>query len=122
LTEYCISPEEPPSEPPSHLTNYFFATALKNCENVLSSDGIRKNSDCELPADEEAGVQLSNSMSSMQTLLTNIQGLLKVAADNANLQEKHASFEIGTKYFCATYNLIPFWRTAALFSAAAYRY
>ena len=32
---------------------------------------------------------------SMQTLLTNIQGLLKVAADNASLQEKHASIEIG---------------------------
>lgn len=34
------------------------------------------------------------NISSMQTLLTNIQGLLKVAADNARLQEKHSSFEI----------------------------
>lgn len=37
----------------------------------------------------------SGGQSSMQTLLTNIQGLLKVAADNARLQEKHKSFEIG---------------------------
>ncbi|XP_039265102.2 uncharacterized protein LOC120340800 [Styela clava] len=34
------------------------------------------------------------NISSMQTLLTNIQGLLKVAADNAKLQEKHSSFEM----------------------------
>ena len=37
----------------------------------------------------------NGGISSMQTLLINIQGLLKVAADNARLQEKQNSFEIG---------------------------
>lgn len=39
-------------------------------------------------------VRGEGSISSMQTLLNNIQGLLKVAADNAKLQDKQLSFEI----------------------------
>nr|CAB3236096.1 dachshund homolog 1-like [Phallusia mammillata] len=54
-----------------------------------------KTSECDFTnADDETGLQTAANMSSMQNLLTNIQGLLKVAADNANLQEKHASYEI----------------------------
>ncbi|CAK8684208.1 unnamed protein product [Clavelina lepadiformis] len=44
--------------------------------------------------DQIKSLETSTNVSSMQTLLTNIQGLLKVAADNASLQEKHASIEI----------------------------
>lgn len=57
-------------------------------EENENNDGIVrvKNQEKQLPD----GI----SISSMQTLLTNIQGLLKVAADNASLQEKHCSFEI----------------------------
>ena len=47
-----------------------------------------------------------SSLSSTETLLRNIQGLLKVAADNARQQERQISFEKGKRrfYFCAARN------------------
>ena len=60
----------------------------KSSSNLPSSDDEMKPS-----------VSASSSISSMQNLLRNIQGLLKVAADNASLQEKHSSIEIGTFVF-----------------------
>jgi hypothetical protein len=43
-----------------------------------------------------------SSLSSTETLLRNIQGLLKVAADNARQQERQISFEKGKRrfFFC----------------------
>lgn len=40
-----------------------------------------------------------SSLSSTETLLRNIQGLLKVAADNARQQERQISFEKGKRSF-----------------------
>lgn len=42
-----------------------------------------------------AGGQDPSSVSSTETLLRNIQGLLKVAADNARQQEKQINYEKG---------------------------
>nr|XP_004226882.1 dachshund homolog 1 isoform X1 [Ciona intestinalis] len=56
---------------------------------VFRESGKRSDAPFSSDASHEGG-----KISSMQNLLRNIQGLLKVAADNASLQEKHSSIEI----------------------------
>jgi hypothetical protein len=44
------------------------------------------------------GVSVDPSISSTETLLRNIQGLLKVAADNARQQERQINYEKSEYY------------------------
>uniref|UniRef100_H2XXX4 SKI/SNO/DAC domain-containing protein n=1 Tax=Ciona intestinalis TaxID=7719 RepID=H2XXX4_CIOIN len=80
---------------PQHIQNqpermHYDKSDLKHPFNeVFRESGKRSDAPFSSDASHEGG-----KISSMQNLLRNIQGLLKVAADNASLQEKHSSIEI----------------------------
>ncbi|XP_039265887.2 uncharacterized protein LOC120341449 [Styela clava] len=65
----------------------------KEESDALPDSPVENGSDWR-PEHSENPINGAASISSMQTLLNNIQGLLKVAADNAKLQDKQLSFEI----------------------------
>lgn len=77
------------------MFNVWPCVSVSKAPGDLTESLAKSTNNESLSDDDLKNEQSRGSISSMQSLLTNIQGLLKVAADNACLQEKQSSIEIG---------------------------
>lgn len=80
---------------------YFCVTA--NSRDILDTINTNETDDRTRSQCQSAPPTIDNTSlegySSIETLLMNIQGLLKVAAENARHQERKTGLEKGIKYF-----------------------
>ncbi|XP_051558457.1 dachshund c isoform X2 [Myxocyprinus asiaticus] len=99
-----LSPSAPPGPKEGDLANHDTGHETKRThtekdENVLCTPASRDNYERvshpaqTLPSGFPAPLLFPEGLSSIETLLTNIQGLLKVAIDNARAQEKQVQLE-----------------------------